>query len=88
MEAQDALELLRHALWVTVKTSAPVMLVAMFIGLLISFLQAITQIQEATLTFVPKILATFLTLIIFGSYMLCSLIDFTHEIADKIVSIS
>ena len=88
MEAQDALELLRHALWVTVKTSAPVMLVAMFIGLLISFLQAITQIQEATLTFVPKILATFLTLIIFGSYMLGSLIDFTHEIADKIVSIS
>ncbi|HRY24814.1 MAG TPA: flagellar biosynthetic protein FliQ, partial [Geminicoccaceae bacterium] len=52
----------RQAIWVMLKVGAPMMLVALVVGLCVSLLQALTQIQEMTLTFVPKILAMFMTL--------------------------
>lgn len=55
----------------------PVLLVSMIVGLVISIFQAVTQIQEMTLTFVPKILVTILTLIVAGPWMLSVLLDFT-----------
>ncbi len=87
MGPEDAIGIVRSALWLVVKVSGPAMFVALVIGLLIAFLQAITQIQEMTLTFIPKILAVFLSLMIFGSYMLTSLTDFAMELADKIISL-
>ena len=86
MDSVETLEVVRDALWVTLKVCAPVMIFALITGLIISFFQAITQIQEMTLTFVPKILVVFLSLVMFGSYMLSSLTSFTMELADKIVS--
>ncbi|MHA1539183.1 MAG: flagellar biosynthesis protein FliQ [Alphaproteobacteria bacterium] len=86
MDSVETLEIVRGALWVTLKVCAPVMIFALVTGLVISFFQAITQIQEMTLTFVPKILVVFLSLVMFGSYMLSSLTSFTMELADKIVS--
>ena len=87
MGPEDAIGIVRSALWVAVKVSAPIMLVALVVGLLIAFVQAITQIQEMTLTFIPKILAVFLCLMIFGSYMLSTLTDFAMELADRIISL-
>lgn len=57
MEFADALELGRNAFWMALSTSAPILLIGLFVGLAISLFQAVTQLQEQTLTFVPKIAA-------------------------------
>lgn len=67
--------------------SAPVMIVALVVGLAIALFQALTQIQEATLTFVPKILAMLVTLMLMLPFMLHTLSDFTIRLQDKIVHI-
>jgi flagellar biosynthetic protein FliQ len=64
--------------------SGPVLLVSMFVGLVISLFQAVTQIQEFTLTFVPKIIAVFVCLFIFSPWMARVLINFTTTIIEKI----
>ncbi len=71
------LDILRNAFLTIMKVSAPVLLVSLIVGLIISVLQATTQVQEQTLSFVPKIVAVMLALIIFGSFMLNGLISFT-----------
>lgn len=71
-----ALELLRNAFINTIKVSAPVMIVAMVVGLIISILQATTQVQEQTLSFVPKMIAVIISLLIFGTFMMNTLLDF------------
>jgi flagellar biosynthetic protein FliQ len=71
-----ALDLLRSAFLNTIKVSAPVMIVAMSVGLVISILQATTQVQEQTLSFVPKMIAVIISLIIFGSFMMNSMLEF------------
>lgn len=68
--------------------SAPMLLVALLVGLLIAVFQATTQIQEQTLAFVPKILAIFLTLLFTGNWILQSLIQFTTSVFDKIQYLS
>lgn len=65
-------------------TSGPVLIVSLLVGLIISFFQAITQIQEFTLTFVPKILAVFLCIFIFLPWMAKVMITFTLNIIEKI----
>ena len=60
--------------------SAPVLLIGMTVGLIISIFQATTSIQEQTLTFVPKIIAIFLTLVLFGPWMLSSMRQYTLHI--------
>jgi len=65
MDAPEVLEIGREAIWVSIQIGAPVMGVALVVGLAISLVQALTQIQEMTLTFVPKILVIFLSLLIF-----------------------
>ncbi|KGB27821.1 flagellar biosynthesis protein FliQ [Candidatus Liberibacter solanacearum] len=69
MNEADVLEIARAAIWTILSASAPVLLAAMFFGVLIAFLQALTQIQEVTLTFVPKIIAVFITLIISAPFI-------------------
>lgn len=80
MEVGQVVDIGREALWVLVKVSAPLMLTALFVGLIVSLFQALTQIQEMTLTFVPKILAMFMVLILVMPFMLQSLIDFNNEL--------
>lgn len=86
MGPTDALDLAREAVIVTLKLGAPVMLLALVVGLLVSFLQALTQIQEATLTFVPKMMVILLSLLLFLPFMLSTLMDFTQALFARIVS--
>ena len=88
MNAAEALEIAREGLFVTVTIGAPVMLVALAVGLTIALVQALTQIQEMTLTFVPKILVIFLSLVLFLPFMLNTLIGFTERLAERIVNLS
>ncbi|MDP2210169.1 MAG: flagellar biosynthesis protein FliQ [Candidatus Aquicultor sp.] len=75
-----AMEIGKNALILTLQMSLPVLIFSLITGLTISILQAVTQIQEFTLTFIPKLLATMLALAIFGPWMLTKLIDFTTSI--------
>jgi flagellar biosynthetic protein FliQ len=75
-----AMEIGKNALILTLQLALPVLVFSLITGLTISILQAVTQIQEFTLTFIPKRLATMLALAIFGPWMLNKLIDFTTSI--------
>ena len=87
MNENEVITVAREALFVLIKMGAPAMLVALAVGLLIAVFQALTQIQEVTLTFVPKSLALFGTLLIFVPFMLNTLRHFTLGLVDRIVSL-
>lgn len=80
----DAIELARLSIIVALKIGAPIMLIALFVGVAISFLQALTQIQEMTLSFVPKILIIFISMIFLMPYMISTLTDFMGYLAERI----
>ena len=80
-------EVSRQAIWVMLKVGAPVMGVALLVGLIVSLLQALTQVQEMTLTFVPKIIAIFLTLLVVTPFMLTTLVDFTQSVFARIAGL-
>ena len=87
MNATDVLEISRDAIWVMLKISAPLMLVALVVGLAISLVQALTKIQEQTLTFVPKILLLFVVFVLTIPFMSTTLVEFTRELMAKAVGI-
>ncbi len=87
MDSLAALEIAKMAIYVLLKISLPLMLVALGVGLLISFFQAITQIQEMTLTFVPKIIAIFISLLIFLPYIGAELNNFSEIISERIIDV-
>ena len=78
------IELGRHALWTAVLVCAPLLGVALAVGLVIGIIQAATSINEMTLSFIPKLIALALALLIFGSWQLVTLIDFTRTIFQRI----
>lgn len=86
MQAGDAGMLLREALLLIVKLGGPPLAVALLVGLIMSLLQAVTQINEATLAFVPKVLAIGVALLLTGGFMLSQLSDFTHLLFDRMVA--
>ncbi len=86
MNPVDVLEISKSALFTLLKSGAPVMLVGMTIGLIVSLFQALTQIQEMTLTFVPKILSIFLALIAFSAYMSSVLFSFFEQVVDLMIN--
>jgi len=77
---QFVLHLARQAILTMLLVAAPTLLVSLLVGLSVSIFQATTQIQEPTLTFVPKIIAVFLTLLIFGSWMMSMVLSFTIQL--------
>jgi len=79
-----ALDLIRNAFLNIIKVAGPVMVAAMVVGLVISILQATTQVQEQTLSFVPKLLVVIVALILLGSFMMNSMIDFFKYALDII----
>jgi flagellar biosynthesis protein FliQ len=87
MEAAEVVDICRQGIYVLILISAPLMIVALVVGLSIALVQALTQIQEATLTFVPKVLAMLLVLAFTLPFMLQTLMDFTNKLQDKIVHI-
>jgi len=87
MDSLEAIEIGRETIIVFLKIAAPLMLISLAVGLIISLFQALTQIQEMTLTFVPKIIVMFITLIFLMPFMLHTLIDFSNELSNRIVTI-
>lgn len=85
MDEAILLEVGRDAVIVALKLGAPLMLIALLIGLVISLFQALTQIQEVTLTFVPKIIVVFISMLLLAPFMLHTLIDFTERIMQQAV---
>ena len=80
MNEADALELLRAAIWTVLIGSGPAVAAAMFVGLIIALFQALTQVQEATLTFVPKIIAVFVALMIAAPFIGGQIYAFTERV--------
>lgn len=76
MSVDTVIQITSDALFCVIKTTAPVLLVSLVIGLIISIFQTVTSIQEQTLTFVPKLICVFLTLILLGHWMLNNMITF------------
>ncbi len=85
MDESLLLEVGRDAVIVTLKLGAPLMIIALLIGLIISLFQALTQIQEVTLTFVPKIIVVFVAMLLLAPFMLHTLVDFTERIMQQAV---
>lgn len=77
---QLVLDLMREALLTVIKVSLPILLTGLIIGLIVSIFQTATSIQEQTLAFIPKIIGTFLAIIIFGSWIMTMLVNFTTRI--------
>jgi len=86
MNASDVFGIGNQAIMVALQIGAPVMLLALGVGLIISILQALTQIQEMTLTFVPKILVIFVSLLVLMPFMLSTLVEFTQSLFARIVT--
>lgn len=84
MTPEFVIGLARQALETMLMVTMPTLLICLIVGLVISIFQAVTQIQESTIAFVPKIVATFLSLLIFGNWMITKLTDFTREIITNI----
>lgn len=80
MTVEAVLDVAIETIWTIIITSAPLLLVSLVVGLIISIFQAVTSIQEQTLTFVPKILAIFICMLIFGSFILNTIVDFMTEL--------
>lgn len=87
MNSADVLDVAREAILVMLRMGAPVMLIALAVGLVVSLFQALTQIQEMTLAFVPKILVIFVTVMLLLPSMLASLTTFTERLAERIVTL-
>jgi flagellar biosynthetic protein FliQ len=73
-------DLANRALWITLLVSAPILGLGLIVGVAVSIFQAVTQIQEMTLTFIPKIIAIFLAILIFGKWMMLILLNFTSNL--------
>ena len=77
MHELQAMDLARHAMLVSLQLSMPILILSLVIGVVVSLFQAVTQIQEQTLTFVPKIIALVLALTVLGPWMLHTIVGFT-----------
>ncbi len=80
MSEQAVLDLFNEVIWIIIKSSAPMLAVSLIIGLVISIFQTVTSIQEQTLTFVPKLLGIFITMMLCGSWILNNITDFINEL--------
>lgn len=88
MNELQALDFAREAIFTVLKIGAPIMLIALVVGLIIALFQALTQIQEMTLTFVPKIIVIFVSLLIFLPFIVETLQTFMLGVADRIAGLN
>jgi len=84
LSAEFVIKLAGEAVYTVLKASAPMLIIALVIGLVISVFQATTQIQEQTLAFVPKIIAVLLSILIFGPWILTTLVEFTSRLLNNL----
>lgn len=84
MSSDFIIGLAGQAVYTVLKVSAPMLVIGLVVGLIVSIFQATTQIQEQTLAFVPKIVAVLLALLMFGPWILTTLVDFTYGILNNL----
>lgn len=84
MSSEFIIGLAGQAVYTVLKISAPMLVIALVVGLIVSIFQATTQIQEQTLAFVPKIVAVFVALLLFGPWILTTMVDFTYGILNNL----
>ncbi|WP_370327652.1 flagellar biosynthesis protein FliQ [Euzebya sp.] len=84
MSDTQVMEIGVQALWLAVKLGAPVLIVALAIGLIVGLLQAVTQVQEVTLTFVPKFIGVVVVFVVAGNWMLSEIVSFTRALFDMV----
>lgn len=84
MNEADALDLVQYAIWTVLTASGPAVIIAMVVGIAIALVQALTQIQEVTLTFVPKIVAILLTVVFTGPFVGAQISAFTNVVFERI----
>jgi flagellar biosynthetic protein FliQ len=84
MDSAEVINIGREALWVAIMVGAPVLIVALLVGLIIGVLQAATSVQEMTLSFIPKLLAMTAAIAIFGEWQMTIMIDYFRRIFEKI----
>ncbi len=84
MPPESVMTIGRHAMEITLMVAAPLLLVALVIGLIVSIFQAATQINEATLSFIPKLVGIFITLVVLGPWMLTVMLDYMREVFTNI----
>jgi flagellar biosynthetic protein FliQ len=84
MSSEFVIKIAGEAIYTVLKASAPMLLIGLVVGLIISIFQATTQIQEQTLAFVPKIIAVLLSILIFGPWILSTLVDFTYNLLNNL----
>ena len=87
MNDQEVIETAQQALLIAIEVGAPILMIGLIVGVAIALVQALTQIQEITLVFVPKILAILLSMFFFLPMIMKTLMVFMEELADKIVGI-
>lgn len=87
MTAVEVTDVMRDAIWVLLKVSGPALLVSLVIGLGISLIQTLTQLQEPTMTFVPKLLSIFGTLVIAMPFMISTMVTFMEQLAQRIAGL-
>ena len=78
---------LRDTLWVVLKLGGPILIAALVVGLVVSLLQAVTQINEPTLVFVPKLLVLFASLALLGPFMVSTLDAYTHLLMGRMITV-
>lgn len=87
MNETAVMEIGREALWVVLKTAGPIMAAGLLIGLAIALFQALTTIQEMTLTFVPKIIVIFLAIMVFLPFMMTQVVEFSRTLFDRMIAL-
>jgi flagellar biosynthetic protein FliQ len=87
MNETEILDVVRETIIVVLKLGAPPMILALIVGVLISVFQTLTQIQEATLTFMPKIVVIFVAMLVLLPYLITTITNFTHSLVDRIIAI-
>ena len=87
MPGDDVGSLLRETMLVTLKLGGPPLLAALAVGIVMSLLQAITQINEQTVAFVPKVVVILGALLVLGPFMLMTMTDFSHTLFDQVVAV-
>ena len=83
MSEEMVVTLLRETLYLIIKVSAPMLLVSLVVGLIVSILQTVTSIQEQTLTFVPKLISIFLVLMIAGNWILTNIVEYMQYLFEN-----
>lgn len=87
MNETTVLEIAQEALWVILLTAGPVMMAGLLLGLIIALFQALTTIQEMTLTFVPKIIIIFVAIVVFLPFMMTTVLEYSITLFGRIATV-